>query len=151
MLTAFVVGCFIFGQASHTEKDVSYSKFQIWRITPRTKDENSNFFRAIQSYGEMHHFKHYTKIPCIYRKYFFWTIETEIWKDITTGTNTEYTVLVPPQIQTEIKRKFNVANVSYVVEISDLQTAINEENPVTANNNSWFLNSTFGNIKERVD
>jgi hypothetical protein len=41
--------------------------------------------------------------------------------------------------------------VSYVVEISDLQTAINEENPVTANNNSWFLNSTFGNIKERVD
>ncbi|XP_046653361.1 carboxypeptidase B-like [Daphnia pulicaria] len=124
MLTAFVVGCFIFGQASHTaEKDVSYSKFQIWRITPRTKDENSNFFRAIQSY------------------------ETEIWKDITTGTNTEYTFLVPPQIQTEIKRKFNVANVSYVVEISDLQTAINEENPVTANNNSWFLNSTFDNNK----
>ena len=81
----------------------------------------------------------------------FWTIETEIWKDITTGTNTEYTFLVPPQIQTEIKRKFNIANVSYVVEISDLQTAINEENPVTANNNSWFLNSTFGNIKERVD
>jgi hypothetical protein len=67
MLTAFVVGCFIFGQASHTaEKDVSYSKFQIWRITPRTKDENSNFFRAIQSYGEMHNFKHYyTKIPYV--------------------------------------------------------------------------------------
>ncbi|EFX86826.1 hypothetical protein DAPPUDRAFT_312746 [Daphnia pulex] len=68
-------------------------------------------------------------------------LESEVWKYVA-GTNIEYSVLVPPKSQTEIKRKFNAANVSYVVDISDLQTAITEENTLSE---CTVINNSFDN------
>lgn len=51
----------------------------------------------------------------------------EAWKD-SDAISAPIGVLIPPPFLEEMKLKLAATNISYEVEISDLQTAINDEN-----------------------
>uniref|UniRef100_A0A0P6FVC1 Zinc carboxypeptidase n=1 Tax=Daphnia magna TaxID=35525 RepID=A0A0P6FVC1_9CRUS len=101
-----VLGCvFCFCQAAPTNDDdfVSYSEFQVWKITTRSNEENKLVLQMIRHYG------------------------FEAWKD-SDAISAPIGVLIPPPFLEEMKLKLAATNISYEVEISDLQTAINDEN-----------------------
>lgn len=62
------------------------------------------------------------------------------WQEIV-STNTTTDVIVPPSLKDEMNLKLNGANISYVVEIADLQSVIDKENP---NGNSSSFVSKAG-------
>lgn len=54
--------------------------------------------------------------------------ELEVWKE-TRSANSPMDLMVPPDFQTELKMRMEEADIQYDVIISDLQSAINNENP----------------------
>ncbi|XP_046643400.1 carboxypeptidase B-like [Daphnia pulicaria] len=99
-LTGFVVTF----PASPTENNVvSYSKFQVWRITPSTNEENQILMEICETYGL--------------------TILNEAKLD-----NTSMDLLIPPELKIKLENKLDVANIPYAVTIGDLQKAINNQN-----------------------
>ena len=55
-------------------------------------------------------------------------------------------VSVPSHLQKEFKQKLKEANISYIVKISDLQTAIDNEN---CNINERSVDEKLGNVHKR--
>ncbi|XP_046653362.1 carboxypeptidase B-like [Daphnia pulicaria] len=108
LFTLLVLTCaFVVDQVSTEEdKAVSYSGYQVWRITTLSKEEHQVVLKMIEHFG----------------------LELWRWQESQT-INTPIDVLVPPQSQIKVKQQLDQANISFVVKVADLQEDINDENP----------------------
>lgn len=70
----------------------------------------------------------------------------EVWKEAR-SLNNPMDVMVPPNFQEKLELKLTEANIPHVVKISDLQTAINNENPVNTERSADDRLSTKMNFK----
>ncbi|XP_057376006.1 carboxypeptidase B-like [Daphnia carinata] len=105
LFSVLTLGCLLLvNQVASEDKAVSYSGYQVWTITTSSEEENQIVLNLRQVYG----------------------LDVWQWQE---STNAATDVLVPPNISSELKFKLNEANISYVVKIADLQSAINDENP----------------------
>jgi hypothetical protein len=119
-LTGFVVTF----PASPTEKNVvSYSKFQVWRITPSTNEENQILIKICETYGNSYIFLKLYQIFYTDHLKKGLTILNEAKLD-----NTSMDLLIPPELKIKLENKLDVANIPYAVTIGDLQKAINNQN-----------------------
>lgn len=60
--------------------------------------------------------------------YRFVLVDLEAWKE-SRSLNLPMDLMIPPDFQTELKKRFEETDIQYDVIINDLQTAINNENP----------------------
>ncbi|KAI9553881.1 hypothetical protein GHT06_019151 [Daphnia sinensis] len=112
LFSLFALGCLLLvNQAASDDKAVSYSGYQVWTITTRSNEEHQFVLNLRQSYG----------------------LDVWQWHEFQ-PTDAATDVLIPPHLISELQLKLNEANISYVVKITDLQSAINDENP-NANSN----------------
>ncbi|XP_046451315.1 carboxypeptidase B-like isoform X2 [Daphnia pulex] len=98
-----------------TEDVVSYSGFQLWSATPRNQEEREFLLKIRQDY------------------------ELEVWKEARSH-NSPVDLLVSPDFQTELKLRLADAEIPYEVTISDMQTAINNENPNVTDSGDEYEN-----------
>ncbi|XP_032784983.2 carboxypeptidase B [Daphnia magna] len=104
LLLAIALSCvFVISQVAAEESEVvSYAGFQVWKIKPNSEKEWQFILDIKDSY------------------------ELELWNE-RRMTRDPIDVLIPPQSQTKLKSKLAERKISYVVVISDLQTAIDNQ------------------------
>jgi hypothetical protein len=119
-LTGFVVTF----PASPTENNVvSYSKFQVWRITPSTNEENQILMKICETYGNSYIFLKLYQI--------FYTDHLKKGLKVLNEANLDNTsmdLLIPPELKIKLENKLDRANIPYAVTIGDLQKAIDNQN-----------------------
>ncbi|KAK4007882.1 hypothetical protein OUZ56_013031 [Daphnia magna] len=104
LLYAIALNCvFVTSQIMAEENGVvSYAGFQVWKIKPSSEGDQQFILDIIDSY------------------------ELELWSKRRMARD-PMDVKVPPQSQTKLKSKLAERKISYVVVISDLQTAIDNQ------------------------
>lgn len=104
LLLAIALSCvFVTSQVAAEESEVvSYAGFQVWKIKPNSGEERQFILDIKDSY------------------------ELELWNE-RRMTRDPIDFIIPPQSQTKLKSKLAERKISYVVVISDLQTAIDNQ------------------------